>query len=145
MIENPNPCISRRASIFLALASFFVGLFAGGGSVYAYWENLTNQLCLSAVKAQTQNAVGDLNWLRAGKTTNVVDLLEVNLDGDLIGLVGFLHNPHELRGDVVSVKILQMAKEYRTRFPHKSGSSQVDEAVANAFHLLDGQDEHQPP
>jgi hypothetical protein len=86
-----------------------------------------------------------LKWLRAGKTTNVVELMEVSLDGDLIGLGAFLRDPHELKSDPVSIRVLQRARDYRTQFPHQSGSPVVDQAIIGAFHLLDGQKAHQQP
>jgi hypothetical protein len=139
MNESPTPSMSRRASIILAIACLIFGLMAGGWSVAAYWAYSTNQFCISTLTAEAGNDLAELELLRAGKTTNAVELMEVNLDGDLIGFGGFLRDPHELKRNPLNVKILQRARDYRARFPHGSGSAEVDEAIAKAFHLLDGQ------
>jgi uncharacterized protein YneF (UPF0154 family) len=131
--------MSRRAAILFATASFLVGLIGGGWSVDAYWNHFANQFCINTMTAEAGMTLSELKWLRAGKTTNAFELMEVTLDGNLIGLGDFLADPRELKRDPSSIVILQKAKDYRTRYPHKSGDPVLDEGTAKAFHLLDGQ------
>jgi hypothetical protein len=125
--------------MILAVASAFFGLIVGGGAVYTYEQHYLNQFCVNVLTAEAGNDLAELKWLRGSETANVIELMEVNLDGDLIGLGGFLRDPHELKRDPAYIKLLQRARDYRGQFPRKSASMEVDEATAKCFHLLDGQ------
>jgi hypothetical protein len=72
-------------------------------------------------------AVAMLVRLRAGKTHEVIELLENSLDGALIGLGA---SPNEI--GPVQRKALEMAKQYRKAHPRAESA-----AVSQAFKLLD--------
>jgi hypothetical protein len=69
-----------------------------------------------------------LTDLRSGKTNDAIELLETRLDGSLM--------PFAFDHDSTNDKLLERAKEYRSRYPHKSGSPEIDAAVARAFESL---------
>jgi len=131
--------MSKRVAIIIAAAAFLVGVVAGGWSVGAFYNRLTSRLLIGSLTSDAITTVDDLRRLRAGDATNVVELLEIKLDGDLIGLDTFLADPREFTRDPLYVKSLQKVRDYRTEFPHKTDSPDVDRGVAEAFTLLDAQ------
>ncbi len=70
-----------------------------------------------------------LQDLRAGRTNEVIRLLETRLDG---ALVGYDMMPHTAAMD----KVVAGAKQYREQFPHTSSNPNVDAGVARAFNSL---------
>ena len=134
--------MSKRAAIILAVVALIVGAVAGGWSVAVFYDRFTSWLVIGSLTADASTTVSDLRYLRAGDTTNVVELLEIKLDGDLIGLVPFLADPRQFKRDPSYIKTLQRVRDYRAQFPHKSDSPEVDEGAAKAFNLLDGQTNH---
>jgi hypothetical protein len=135
---NTSFIMSRRTSVILAVAAFLVGLFTGGWSVATYYGRYTDRLTINMLDANATVTVAILNRLRAGYTTNAVEILETGLDGDLICLGGFLVHPGELKRDPLTMEAIQMVRDYRLRFPHKSGSPTVDVAASKVFVVTDG-------
>ena len=135
--------VSKPAAIILAVVALLVGVVAGGWSVAAFHGRLTSRLFISSLTLDTSTTVDTLRRLRAGDTPNAVELLEIQLDGDLIGLgTFFIADPRELKRDPSYSRTLQMARDYRAQFPRKSRSPKIDEDVAKAFTLLDEQTKH---
>jgi hypothetical protein len=69
-----------------------------------------------------------LTDLRSGNTNGAIELLETRLDG---ALMTFSYD-HDPKYD----KLLERAREYRSRYPHKSGTPGIDAAVARTFDSL---------
>ena len=134
--------MSKRATIIIAVLALIVGAVAGGWSVAVVYDRLTSRLVIGSLTAEASTTVAELRRLRAGDVTNVVELLEIKVDGDLIGLNPFLADPREFNRDSRYVDALKMVRDYRAEFPHKSGMPEVDAGAAKAFNLLDGQTNH---
>ena len=80
-----------------------------------------------------------LDRLRAGRVPEAIELLESRMDGAVINLGATVGaTPREERGSN-SLAILQRAKEYRAKFPRKTGDRTIDERVARAWSLPDEQ------
>jgi hypothetical protein len=73
-----------------------------------------------------------LNNLRSGKTNEAIRMLEVQLDGALAVFGTPVGSKHDPKYD----KLLEQAKEYRGKYQHKSGSPEVDAAIARALDSL---------
>ena len=69
-----------------------------------------------------------LTDLRSGNTNGPIELLETRLDG---AVMTFSYDR-----DPKYDKLLQRAKEYRSKYPHKSGTPEINVAVARAFDSL---------
>lgn len=79
-----------------------------------------------------------LQRLRDGRTNEAYGLLEVQLDGNIVGLVASYRNlPASARGPA-DLKILGEAKDYRAKYPFKHQYPNMDEEMADAFKILDG-------
>ena len=85
--------------------------------------------------ADLNSTVLVLDRLRAGRVPEAIELLESRMDGALINLgttVGA--TPREER-ESNSLVTLQRAKDYRAKFPRKTGDSMIDDRVARAWSL----------
>ena len=87
--------------------------------------------------ADADVTVSVLERLRATHTAEAIDLLELQLDGALIGVADALRGAHKKELAAAPLNTLQRAREYRAKFPHKSGDPNIDEGVARAFGLLE--------
>jgi hypothetical protein len=134
--------MSKKAAIILAVAALFIGIVAGGWSVAFYYGRFTGWMVTSNLTSDAVTSVAEIKMLRAGQTTNTVELLEMRIDGDLIGLTPFLADRREFDRNPSNIKALQTVKDYRTKYPRKSESAELDAAADKAFDLLNGQTNH---
>jgi hypothetical protein len=78
-----------------------------------------------------------LRGLREGRTNQAYELLEGRLNVDIIGFVASYRDlPVSVR-DQPGLKVLGLARDYRTKFPFKHRYQNLDEGVANSFKILD--------
>lgn len=122
---------SRGKSVAEArLVQLFSDLSASGQT------NITAQVAgvLDAQMALQHSAdigmtVGILERLRSGRTNEAINLLETRLDS---ALMGFGFAPRDAR-DASSQRMIEISKQYRAKFPRKTGVVVIDTAVARAL------------
>jgi hypothetical protein len=81
-----------------------------------------------------------LETLRAGRTNEAIRLLEDDLDGDIIGLATYLRLSDDTKTFTPTPgprKSLQWAREYRIKFPYKSGNQATDDQVKHGLSYPD--------
>ena len=81
-----------------------------------------------------------LESLRAGRTNDAIRQLEEALDSDIIVLAQHLRAADEgkmFQPTRQPLEALEWAKDYRLKFPHKSGNPATDDRVKNALSYLD--------
>jgi hypothetical protein len=84
-----------------------------------------------------------LRSLRMGDTNAAIKLLEVKLSGDIVGFAtSYRALPASLR-EQVSLKPLEYAREYRACFRFGHDYPGVDDAITNAFKILNETDARQ--
>jgi len=130
--------MSKTHAFLLALAALVIGAVGGGWAVSKFWGRFTSNLSTGSMAAEASTTVGILKRLRAGDSTNAVELLEIKLDGALVGLGAFLPEIPEARRDPLHIKVIRTARDYRAQFPRTNDSPEIAEAIAQAFILLDG-------
>jgi|SRR5688572_21490164 len=129
--------MTKTRALLLALAAFVIGAAAGGWAVSRFWDRLNNDLSLGPLGAEASTTVRTLERLRAGNATGAVELLEIKLDGALVGLGAFMRETPPSNRDPLHLKVLSMARDYRARFPRTHDSPEVARSIARAFTLLD--------
>ena len=134
--------MSKTRASFLALAALVIGAVVGGWGVSKFWGRFTGDLSAGSMAAEASTTVSILKRLRAGDLTNAVELLEIELDGALIGLGVFLPDIPEAHREPLHLKVIRTARDYRAHFPRTNESDESAEAVARAFTLLDGKTRH---
>ena len=110
--------------------------------------NLAAQLWFRTVMMGTASGTGArmaveiraLESLRAGRTNDAIRDLEETLDGDIIVLAEHLRAGEEgkmFKPTRQPLEALQWAKDYRLKFPHKSGNRATDDRVQHGLSYLD--------
>jgi hypothetical protein len=114
--------------VLLALVVGFVaGLFVGGQVL----DDTVNVHMRVSAGYGVATQVVILRQLREGKTESATSLLEGMLESDIIALGAAIDVSPKVRAE--DVKVIQMACEYRERFPRKSDNVEIDEAVAKVL------------
>ena len=134
--------MSKQATAIIAVVSFVSGALVATWCAVAFYTQLTSQLVVGSSTSDAVMTVFELRSLRANNATNAVESLEIKLDVDLIGLTTYLGKPYGFNRDPSYAKALQMVRDYRIEYPHKSVVPEVDAGVTNALKLLDGQTNH---
>jgi hypothetical protein len=134
--------MSKKAAIILAVAALIIGVVAGGWSVAFFYGRFTSWMVTGNLTSDAVRSVAEIKMLRADQTTKAIEFLEMRIDGDLIGLTPFLADRQEFTRDPSNIMALQTVKDYRTKFPRKSDSAELDADADKAFDLLNGQKEH---
>jgi hypothetical protein len=81
-----------------------------------------------------------LESLRAGRTGDAIRDLEEALDGDIIVLPEHLRTAEEgnmFKPTRQPLEALQWARDYRLKFPHKSGNAATDDRVKHGLSYLE--------
>ena len=130
--------MSKTSAFSLALAALVIGAVFGGWAVSRFWGHFTGGLSNGSMAAEAGTTVGILKSLRSGKSTTAVELLEIKLDGALVGLGAGLSDIPAPRRDPLHIRAIQSARDYRSEFPRTNDSPEVAEAIAKAFTLLNG-------
>src|SRR5262249_13271525 len=110
--------------------------------------NLAAQLWFRQAMVGNASAKGEkmaqnlrvLETLRAGHTANAIRMLEDGLDSDIITLAVQLRASDETKTFKPTpgpAKSLQWARDYRQKFPYKSGNLATDEQVKNGLSYID--------
>jgi hypothetical protein len=124
----------------LVLIALVLGLFAGfqcGMWTHRHFSApIERDLRMRGQEDRADIALRALNLLRAG-STNAAPFLENQLDDAIVSLGRVLtESPASERGQS-DLLMLGKARDYRAKFPHKSGQPGVDEGIAQAFAILD--------
>ena len=94
----------------------------------------------SAQGAKMAQELRVLETLRAGRTEDAIRLLEDDLDSGIIVLAQQLRAGDDTKAFKTTpgpLKSLQWARDYRLKFPYKSGDSTTDAQVKNGLSYLD--------
>ena len=121
--------------LFFGLAAFVAGSIIG-------WKGATNHYSHMIDRTYNHVQIGAmvmsthaLELIRSGNTTNGIEYLENNIDWTLFGLTPFLEQKPESLTEQVDVQEIQKVRDYRAKFPRKTGKP-IDADVARAFELL---------
>ena len=88
--------------------------------------------------ADIAQVVRVLESLRAGHTNDAIRQLEFMLDSDLVFIGQYLTMPGpvlKLEPRAQDLDVLQMAREYRLKYAHKSGDPLIEASVQAALSL----------
>lgn len=81
--------------------------------------------------------VAILERLRSGRTAEAIELLEWQLDGAVTGLGASLAATPRAERPPSALSNLKSARQYRAKFPRKTGDRSIDDGVEQAWSLLD--------
>jgi hypothetical protein len=128
--------MNKKLAITLIVAAFIVGTIGGGWSVAYVLNHITMRLFYATDADDAVTDVALLNRVRSNNVTDVVDVLETRLDGSVAKLGFYFKDiPESERAEVL--KTLHRVKEYRDKFPHTNDVPEINQAVSNAFLLIE--------
>jgi hypothetical protein len=102
----------KRAFLFAAIALVF-GLVAGGYATSKWYQKLLNRWFADIAAAELGKDHSALHYLRKGNTNAAIDLLEIDLDGQMIALKGMLKEIPKAAQNTNDVVLLERARAYR--------------------------------
>lgn len=135
--------MKMRWVVVVALGSLALGM---GGATW-YLQNAYSQLLISGAALRTEADIiiniHVLERIRAGKIAEATALLETQLDGDLISAAGFAREGARFHPNLA--RALALEAKARTLSGYQSASKDVHNAVQEAFCLVSGAAEANPP
>ncbi len=93
---------------------------------------LLQDMLASQETSKAKTSLGVLQRLRDGRTTNLLELLESDLDTEIISVTSLTKDLTDEQ-----IKLLRAAKAYRIQFPRKTEYPETDQDVARALSLAD--------
>lgn len=126
--------MKKRWALLIALVSLAAGLGAGGywgfGEGVQFWQGFDETAVEARVVTDTKTHLLLLESLQGTQNKQAVLMLETLLDGDIIGLAGFVDSsPRKAE----LVKMLGVIAKYRETTLYRSQDSEVAEAVRSAL------------
>jgi hypothetical protein len=132
--------MNKALAISLIFAAFIIGAIGGAWCITYCWHYLSIGLITRSSAAEASADVKILEQLRADNVTNSIAALETRLDGSIGELGLYMNKISKADRDPQALKALQMAKEYREKYPHPhTDYPEIDQMVSNAFSLVSDQ------
>jgi hypothetical protein len=124
-----------RNGLFLALA------FVSGFATAAYWftslsDETEHRLKIRGLQDMADITRRSLEGMRSGNT-NTLQFLEGEYDATIAVLGRDLIETPQKKWNQGVLTTLELAKNYRAKFPRKSGMPDIDQKVSEAFSLVD--------
>ena len=126
----------KRGLVF-CIGFFVAGLSVGFVTSQTIGRRSLDKFAADSLASDISTTLVSLNRLRDGLSTNVIDYLEIRLDGDLVNLDDILERSIALRRETLEHKAIRTAKVYRGAFPHQPESQGVGEKIADLFQIVD--------
>ena len=125
----------NRISSAAVILAFSVGLVVGGGAVN-YWFKYSHpnfdDAFLHGQMSVLEAALISLREIRSGRIPEAAEILERKIDASRISLSSEQINASEDNREY-RIKLIEQARQYRSRFPSMSNNAGVDETVATGL------------
>src|ERR1051326_6380525 len=129
--------MTNLRAYILATVTMVFGAGMGAGAVYYLFDKGAQHYLATAQTAEIGSAVSVLKRLRAGETNSAAELLEIQLDGALIGLGAMCHQTGVHKRNSMLQKTLARARDYRKQYPRSDENAEVGAAITNALNFAD--------
>ena len=114
------------------IASFILGAFVGGYVSTTFSSMFALHSVYTRAAASANITLTALDRLRNNKVKDAVELLETSLDGDIITFHGY-GQLSASKKDKNIIRIIQRAKDYRSKYPRTTEHQDIDNAVKEVF------------
>jgi len=109
--------VSKPRAYLLSICALIIGIIGGGWVTSQWYRQHFSVLWADAVATQVEKDHTTLYYFRTGDTNKAVQLVEIDLDGQMAVLDSVLKRIPAGRRDTNDVVILEHAREYRRAFP----------------------------
>jgi len=134
--------MKKSRLIFLVSGTFLLGIIIGAVVAGFLCVHFMNRFASLAAGSAATMDVATLQRIRTGDTNRAIELVEINLDGDIVMLGSYLGDVSPSRRDPALVGVLQQARDYRTKHPRKANSPEEEILMTRAFDLVGEQKSH---
>src|SRR5215469_11087246 len=109
--------MSKKRAYLLIFIAVVAGFLAGGFIVQKWYQRSFFQFAADSSAAELGKDNSLLVYLRSGHTNSVMDLLEIDLDGQMLSLQTMLSEIPESQRETNDVHLLERARAYRAAHP----------------------------
>jgi hypothetical protein len=125
--------VKKIKTVAISACSLMLGIAIGALFVWrSYYHSMSSRCFVGAADSLMQ-----LQQLRSGKIDSAIQHVEVNLDGDLIGLWGFYKDTSPEKRDPHVLKLLDKIRDYRSQYPRTTNNADFDKSVSEVLHWDD--------
>jgi hypothetical protein len=112
--------VSKPQAYLLAICALILGTISGGFVTSHWYRHHISRLWADSAAAQVEKDHAALYYFRTGDTNKALQLVEIDLDGQMTVLDSMLKRIPLAQRDTNDVVILEHGRDYRRAFP-KSG------------------------
>jgi len=109
--------VSKARAYLLAVCTLILGVILGGLATSHWYRHYFATLWADSAAAQVEKDHTTLYYFRTGDTNKALQLVEIDLDGQMAVLDSALRETPRNERDTNEVVILERAREYRRVFP----------------------------
>ena len=109
--------VSKARAYLLAVCTLMLGAILGGLVTSHWYRHYFTTLWADSAATQVEKDHTALYYFRTGDTNKAVQLVEIDLDGQMAVLESALGEIPKEQRDTNDVVILERAREYRRAFP----------------------------
>jgi hypothetical protein len=126
----------KTKRVLAIVGAFIIGFCSGGASVFWGMRSYLGQIDALHAASAAGSCLAALRPLRSGDTARAIDSLELQLDGELVGLVCMRDS---LRGEQAKMAagILKHIRDYRAKYPYTTGDRTLDLPVQQALSTIE--------
>lgn len=109
--------MNKSRAYLLAVCALIIGTICGGWLTSHWYRQHISSLWADAAATQVEKDHTTLYYFRTGDTNKALQLVEIDLDGQMAVLDSMLKQIPSARRDTNDLVILEHAREYRRAFP----------------------------
>jgi hypothetical protein len=109
--------VSKPRAYLLAVCALIIGIIGGGMATSIWYRHYISDFWADSAATQVEKDHTTLYYFRTGDTNKALQLVEIDLDGQMAVLEAALRGIPTARRDTNDVVILEHAREYRKAFP----------------------------
>jgi len=109
--------VSKPRAYLLFICALIIGTIAGGLVTSHWYRQHFSLLWANSAATQIEKDHTTLYYFRTGDTNKALQLVEIDLDGQMAVLDSMLKQIPSARRDTNDLVILEHAREYRRAFP----------------------------
>ena len=119
---------SKLSITLVLIVALVIGFLFGRFHAFACWDRFFADYVRAHESLEAEQSVIVLTELREGRQGQALNALETRLDGSLMEFLRYQKVPPKRR-DVVVLRAIHAARDYRAKYPWSSSSSGVNQGV----------------
>jgi len=109
--------VSKKRAYLLCICTLILGAVGGGLATSRWYQHYLYRFSADSAAVQIGKDHTALYYYRTGDTNQALDLLEIDLDGQVAVLESMLREIPQARWSTNDLVVLERARAYRLAFP----------------------------